>query len=124
MAHSSWPACNADLDWYNGPMTDPVVDEFSFRVRAALGSRLKTIYWFGSRAQNRGREDSDYDFYVETVGGMSALDRDRVVGITVDISGRSGVVLDVHYGTQERLHGPNRFLTPFRETVLAEGVTV
>ncbi len=103
---------------------DAVVAEFSERVRQALGSELVAVYWFGSRARNEGSDDSDYDIFVETVGWLSEEERDRVVRDTVDISARRGVVIDVHYGTQDRLHGPNRFLTPFRETVLAEGVVV
>jgi predicted nucleotidyltransferase len=104
--------------------TDPVVDEFGTRVRKALGARLVAVYWFGSRAREEGRDESDYDLFLESATRLSPEERDRVVRISVEISGKQGVVMDVHYGTYDQLHGPHRFMTPFRETVLAEGVPV
>jgi predicted nucleotidyltransferase len=103
---------------------DVVVEEFSAGVRRVLGQKVTAIYWFGSRSRNAGHDDSDYDMFVESRDTLSEEDRDRVVRVTVDISGKRGVVMDVHYGTFDRLHGPRRFLTPFREAVLTEGVRV
>ena len=104
--------------------TDPVVEEFGARVRRLLGPKVAAIYWFGSRARGEGRDESDYDLFLESAAKLSPEDRDRVVRISVEISGKQGVVMDVHYGTHEQLHGPHRFMTPFRETILAEGVLV
>ena len=101
-----------------------MVREVGERVRAALGPRLVAMYWFGSRSREQGRDESDYDLFLESATKLSAEERGRVVRISVDISGKNRVVMDVHYGTYEQLHGPHRFLTPLRETVMKEGVFV
>ena len=103
---------------------DPVVEEFEKRVRRVLGSKLVAIYWFGSRARGEDHEESDYDFLVEGAAELSSGDRDLVADISVDMSGRHGVVMDVHYDTWARLHGERRFMTPFRDAVLSEGLAL
>jgi uncharacterized protein len=101
---------------------DIVVTEFARRVRSALGANLHAIYLFGSRAGGDSRPDSDYDFLLESRERVSEQERDRVADITVDISGRNGVLLDIHYALCEKLHGVKRFLTPFRSEVLTKGI--
>ncbi len=104
--------------------TDNIAKEFGLRVRRALGGNLAHVYWFGSRARREGSEDSDYDLFLETDSKLTEEERDRVAAITVDMSGRYNIVMDVHYGTTGRLRGPNRVMTPFRDVVLREGVPV
>lgn len=47
---------------------DPVALEFAQRVRARLGSRVRQVVLFGSRARGEAREDSDYDVVVDRRG--------------------------------------------------------
>jgi len=101
---------------------DTVVLEFAQRVRSVLGKKLHAIYLFGSRARGDAASDSDYDFMLESDAKLSAYDRDRVADITVDISGRNRVLLDVHYDLSSKMHGEHRFLTPFRSEVLSKGM--
>ena len=103
--------------------TDPVVEEFGARVRQVLGSRLRAIHWFGSRARGDGFSDSDYDFLLETKRRLSERDRDAVADVAVDLSADRGVLLDIHYRTTEAiLRGASR--SPFIESVLAEAVAI
>ena len=101
---------------------DTVVLEFAQRVRSVLGDRLHAIYLFGSRARGNAPPDSDYDVLLESTAKLSPNERNRVVDITVDISGRSRVLFDVHYDLCDKMHGARRFLTPFRAEVLSKGV--
>jgi predicted nucleotidyltransferase len=103
---------------------DSVVLEFAQRVRSALGQKLHAIYLFGSRARGDASPDSDYDFMLESNARLSADERDQVADITVDISGRNRVLLDVHYDLCSKMHGENRFLTPFRAEVLSKGMAL
>jgi len=105
----------------NNPF-DTVVLEFAQRVRSVLGKKLHMIYLFGSRARGDASPDSDYDFMLESNAKLSAYDRDQVADITVDISGRNRVLLDVHYDLCSKMHGEHRFLTPFRAEVLSKGM--
>jgi predicted nucleotidyltransferase len=105
-------------------VTDKVVSEFAQRVRKVLGAKVHAVYWFGSRARGMGALDSDYDLLVESAGPLSMEERASVADITVDISGRKRVLLDVHYDLCEKMHGIKRFITPFRDVVLREGIVL
>ena len=103
---------------------DSVVSEFAKRVRRGLGSKIHAVYWFGSRARGEGSSDSDYDLLLESAVPLSLHERDFVTDISVDISGRNRVLLDVHYDLCEKMHGLKRFITPFRDVVLSEGIVL
>jgi predicted nucleotidyltransferase len=105
-------------------VADPIVEEFSARVRTALGTRLLAVYWFGSRARGEGRDDSDYDLLVATRTRIEVEERHKVSDISVGLTGKYRKVLDVHYADEARLHGRNSVLSPFRAHVMAEGVRV
>lgn len=104
--------------------TDPVVAEFSARVRHVLGEQLRNVYWFGSRARGEGREDSDYDILIETATPITAQQRDRIADISVDISGERHVVFDVHFRDSQRMNRERSVWTPFLDAVVEEGVLV
>ncbi len=46
------------------PAKDPVIDEFALAVRKHLGSRVKSLYLYGSRARGDAWEGSDYDYAI------------------------------------------------------------
>lgn len=108
----------------NAILVDTVVLEFVQRVRSELGDKLHAIYLFGSRVRGDAPPDSDYDFLLESVARLSSSERNRVADITVDISGRNRVLLDVHYDLCGKMHGAQRFLTPFRAEVLSKGMAL
>ncbi len=68
---------------------DPIVQEFAERVRRALGSHLKELVLFGSRARGDARPDSDYDVLVVVDERSSAL-RNRLLDVEVDLLTRDG----------------------------------
>jgi predicted nucleotidyltransferase len=103
---------------------DTVVVEFAQRVRSVLGAKLHAIYLFGSRTRSDAPTDSDYDFLLESTARLSSSERNHVSDITVDISGRNRVLLDVHYDLCSKMHGAQRFLTPFRAEVLSKGMAL
>lgn len=99
-------------------MTDPVSHEYSTKVRAALGNRVKDIILFGSRARGDHKEYSDYDMLI--VDRRDKALRDIVVDIEVGI-------LDTH----ERLVGSIVYESaewemkknsPLGSTILREGI--
>jgi uncharacterized protein len=49
----------------NGAMAaDPIAEEYSRKVRAALGDRIREIILFGSRARGEQKKYSDYDMLI------------------------------------------------------------
>ncbi len=100
-------------------MTDPVSHEYSTKVRATLGNRVKDIILFGSRARGDHKEYSDYDMLLIVDRRDKAL-RDIVVDIEAGI-------LDTH----ERLVGSIVYESaewemkknsPLGSTILREGI--
>jgi uncharacterized protein len=72
---------------------DPIAQEYSNKIRSALGSRVRDIILFGSRARGDNKEWSDYDMLLVVDKRDKAL-LNTVVDIEVSI-------LDTH----ERLVG-------------------
>lgn len=67
--------------------TDPVVEEFARQVRERLGTRVRRLVLFGSRARRDHRSDSDYDMLV-VVDERSPAVREALLAIEVDILNR------------------------------------
>ena len=109
------------LDRQAAPESDSVVRFFSKAVRRVLGSRLRQIVLFGSRARGDARPDSDYDLLVVV---------DRVdKGVTHDIDEIAGQVL-LDYGAvlsafsiSEEDRGKRPF-SPLLINISREGLTV
>ena len=104
--------------------SDVVVNTFAQAVRGVLGDKLVAIYWFGSRANNKGNADSDYDLLLETRETLTDAQRDRVLDITIHITAEHGCLLDVHYYTVAELHQRPVCNTPFIQNVMKEGFPV
>jgi uncharacterized protein len=68
---------------------DPVALEFARRVRARLGSRLRQLVLFGSRARGDAHANSDYDVVV-VVDRRSPEVREALLEIEVDLLDRHG----------------------------------
>ena len=52
---------------------DPILETFSRELRRLLGSRLKEVWLFGSRARADSRADSDYDFLILAEGDLQEI---------------------------------------------------
>ena len=63
---------------------DPIAREYSTKVRAALGDRIREIFLFGSRARGDNGEYSDYDMLL-IVDKRDKTLRDTVIEIEVGI---------------------------------------
>lgn len=63
--------------------------EFARQVRERLGSRVRRVVLFGSRARGDARDDSDYDVIV-VVDRRSPEVRETLLGIEVDLLERHG----------------------------------
>ena len=63
---------------------DAIAQEYSKKVRTALGPRIKDIILFGSRARGRCKEFSDYDMMIIVDKRDKSL-LETVVTIEVDI---------------------------------------
>lgn len=63
---------------------DAIAEEYSRKVRSALGARVKDIILFGSRARGDCTEWSDYDMLV-IVDKRDRVLRDVVIDIEVGI---------------------------------------
>jgi predicted nucleotidyltransferase len=68
---------------------DPVAVEFAREVRRRLGSRVRKIVLFGSRARGDARDDSDCDVVV-VVDRRSPEVREILLAIEVDVLDRRG----------------------------------
>ena len=71
---------------------DSAVLEFQASAQSTLGSRLKEMWLFGSRARGDGLPDSDYDFLVVAEGDRAEL-RALIADIENEIMLRHGAVL-------------------------------
>ncbi len=103
---------------------DGLVEEFARRVRAALRDKVAAVIWFGSRVRGQAQEGSDYDLLVQTHQPISATDRHAVTDISIDLTAQYRKLLDVHYADDRRMTPSEGVLSPFRLTVLQEGVRV
>jgi len=78
------------------------VEEFTKEVRALLGSDLRRILLFGSRARGEGTADSDLDLALVVTAHGRTL-RYQVSDLAYDIGLRHGVDLAPTVITQEAL---------------------
>ena len=101
-----------------------VVEAFATRVRTVLGANLVRLHWFGSRVRKAEGDDADFDLVVETREALSDSERDAVADVTIDTSADYGVLLDVHFYTQDEFRGVPYSRTPFVQAVLEEGVLI
>ena len=71
---------------------DPVVQEFATRVRRRLGSHLRQILLFSSRARGDAQDGSDYDMLVVVDQRTPEL-RTVILEVESQLMGRSGALV-------------------------------
>lgn len=69
------------------PETDPVITAFAEEVKRRLGSHLRELWLFGSRARGDARSTSDYDMLV-VVDRKTPEIRARILDIEAEIIDR------------------------------------
>ncbi len=79
---------------------DQVVQEFVAALREKLGSRVRQILLFGSRARGEAREGSDYDMLV-IVDHRSPEVRSTILEIESRLMDRYGVLVTTILRSQE-----------------------
>ncbi len=64
--------------------SDPIINEFSQRLRSLLGNHLKKVILFGSRARGDNNIYSDYDFLIVVENRNSEM-KEKITDICVDL---------------------------------------
>ena len=99
------------------------LQEFSARIRAALGSNLRELRLFGSKARGDSRPDSDLDVLV-VVSNDRARAEDQAIDIAFDVNVASDLYISPRVVTAESLADPVWRTTLFVQTVTREGVSL
>jgi uncharacterized protein len=95
--------------------------EFAARIRAALGSTVRDVRLFGSKARGDARADSDLDVLVVVEGGRVRAE-DLAVDIAFDINVANNLYISPRVVTAESLADPVWRTTLFVQTVMQEGI--
>ena len=102
-------------------MTDQVVREFVGELRGRLGSSVRRIFLFGSRAREDSREDSDYDMLV-VVDRRTPEVRSIILEIESNLMNRYGVLVATILRSEEEWLRSQGF--PLVLNVAREGVSL
>ena len=103
------------------PAPDSVLEEFATRLRQKLGSNLRRLILFGSRARGHHLPDADYDCLV-VVGAISAEVREEVDAAAGDALYRRNAVMSAFLVTESDYE--SRIYSPLLINVRREGVTL
>lgn len=66
---------------------DPVVVDFATELKKVLGTHLRELWLFGSRARGEARPDSDYDLLILLDQNTTDL-RDQILDLQVEMLNR------------------------------------
>jgi len=102
-------------------LPDPVVAAFTEGLEHDLGSRLKEVWLFGSRARREAREDSDYDFLVVADCPRSVISEATVAESCAVFDRYGAFIGPVNYDSSLWERAKKSSLG---RTILAEGVKV
>lgn len=103
------------------PRESEALGEFTDRIRAGLGSNLRDLRLFGSKARNESAPDSDLDVLI-VVDGDRARAEDLAVDIAFDINVARDLYISPRVVTAGSLTDPVWRTTLFVQTVTREGV--
>ena len=105
------------------PRESEALREFSTRIRAALGTNLRELRLFGSKARGDARLDSDVDVLV-IVGDDRVRAEDLAIDIAFEVNVASDLYISPRVVTAESLADPVWRTTLFVQTVTREGVAL
>lgn len=97
--------------------------EFAARIRAGLGSNLRELRLFGSKARGDSRQDSDLDVLVVVMDDRVRAE-DLAIDIAFDINVASDLYISPRVVTAASLVDPVWRTTLFVQTVTREGVAL
>jgi len=103
------------------PLSDPVILSYKAALEHSLGSRLKELWLFGSRARGDFHDDSDYDILVVAEGSLKEL-RATVSGLGYGILDEYSELIGNVVYTPELWKKSRR--GPLGMNVLAHGVRI
>jgi predicted nucleotidyltransferase len=101
------------------PASDPVLREFSARLRAALGSHLRHLVLFGSRARGDAGNGSDYDILIVVDDQAPSL-RQTVLEVEVHMLDTHGALFASVLRSEEQWEQAQGF--PLAMNIAREGL--
>jgi predicted nucleotidyltransferase len=79
-------------------MTDTIIilSDLKRRLESAYSGSLKNVVLFGSQANNKASEYSDYDVLILLNRDYSRIDENRILDICYDIDLEYDILIDAH----------------------------
>ena len=102
---------------------DPIIQKFLAGIRG-LERKLKSIYFFGSRARGTERPDSDYDLLLVVSEDFTLKDKDKLYDIVMDVLLETSRLVSLKIFKQAHFKKLCAMGTPFMTTVLKEGIKI
>ncbi|NCC34412.1 MAG: nucleotidyltransferase domain-containing protein [Chloroflexia bacterium] len=100
-------------------MHDPVLQSLTDQIKESLGSRLRGLWLFGSRARGDARESSDYDILILVDEKTPEL-RERILDIQVDLLDQHDVLVATLLQTENEWRQSQGF--PLARNITREAV--
>jgi predicted nucleotidyltransferase len=100
---------------------DTVVQAFTQELRERLGSHIRQVLLYGSRARGEAREGSDYDFLV-VVDNRTPQLRRAILDIEAGLLDRFGALVVTVLRSEEEWRQSQAF--PLARNIMREGVEV
>jgi len=97
---------------------EELIKELNLELKNKYSS-FKGIYFFGSRLKGNYNSDSDYDMVLAFDCDIDWRFRKEIIKVVYNIELRFDIFIDVKAYNIKDIKEPN---TPFRQTVLEEGV--
>ena len=104
-------------------MNDPIIKRFLEETKP-IRSRIKKIYFFGSRVKGTARPDSDYDLLLVVSEDFSLVDKDKLYDIVMDVLLETGRLLSLKIFKENAFLRLREMGTPFMNHVLTEGISI
>ncbi len=83
-----------------------IVTDLKNRLTQSLGSSVKDVVLFGSRAKGNFTPDSDFDVLVVLDNDYSGKEENKILDICYDVDLKFGILLDVHIISSNELNSP------------------
>ena len=103
------------------PASDPVLARFRKTLTNFRG-KIKTVYFYGSRAKGTHRPDSDYDILLVVGKSFSQEDKNKIYDRVMDILLETGRLVSLKIFKESSFKNLCRMRTPFMNHILREGV--
>lgn len=104
-------------------MTDTriILGDLKRRLEDVYSSSLKNVVLFGSQANNKASEYSDYDVLILLNRDYSRIDEDRILDICYDVDLEYDILIDAHLLSTKELES-KRGKQPIFTNALKNGI--